>query len=726
MRLFLKRNFFLFIILLFTKVGFTQCISSFPNTQDFEASASWTSGGINSDWAWGSPLKSFINSAGGGSNCWMIGGLSGGTYNGGEKSYIESPCYDFSNLSSPYVSFKIFWEMEYKYDGASLVYSLNNGASWNLVGAVNEPTNCMTQNWYNYSNINYLAWSNTGGWSGNSKSTSGNCLGGSGSLGWVTAKHCLIGLAGKPNVKFRFNFGSGTSCNAFDGFAIDDFTIANAGTNTAAFTYTCSNFSAITPSCSTGTNYNWNFGDALSGPSNTSTLSNPSHTYNEPGVYTVSLTTIGGPCNSVASGTQLISVIGSSISSITNVSCFGGNNGKATVTPLFGAPAYSYTWLPNGGNSATTTSLTAGNYTVLISDANGCVNSNTVSVSEPEIFTGVSTQTLNNCIGDNILLQVNTSGITDPITYFWSPGSYTTNSIYVSPLSNTVYSVNVVISGNCPQSEQKLYTVLAIPKPLVASTNSELLGCAPLCVNFTEQSTTPSGSISTTTWGFDNGIINVSINPTICFNNPGIYKGNHSVTNSYGCTSTLNSFVTVTVFPTPIAKFEVDKTEVTELNSLIKFTDVSSANPIKWEWNFGGMDVSTIQNPIYTFNNIGTFPVLLTVSNAYGCNNTFIKNITVQPEFTFFAPNAFSPNGDGLNDIFLPLGMGWEIASYNLTVYDRWGQKIFYTKDYTKGWDGKIKGNLDAAPLGEYIYKIELMDIFKKFHEFTGFVTILN
>ncbi|MBA2610994.1 MAG: gliding motility-associated C-terminal domain-containing protein [Bacteroidetes bacterium] len=718
----LKKIIFFFFISLSVKNGSAQCINTFPNIQDFETSATWTSGGVNSDWAWGTPNKGVITGAGGGSKCWIIGGLSGSNYNSGEKSYIESPCYDFSALTSPFVSFKVFWEMEHQYDGASLLYTINNGATWGLVGGFNDPANCMTQNWYNYGNINYLAWSNTGGWSGNSKLTSGSCQGGGGSLNWVTAKHCLSGLAGKQNVKFRFNFGSGTTCNAFDGFAIDDFMIGDAGNNTTSFTYTCSNFSVATPTCTQGLLYHWNFGDQSSA-SNTSTLSNPTHVFNTPGVYTVSLSTTNGPCNSVGTSTQLVSVIGASVTATSSVSCFGGHNGSATVLPLFGSPAYNYTWYPSGGNNASANSLSAGIYTVAIQDSKGCANSTTVSIQEPAISTGVSTKTLMNCLGDNTLLEVSTSGITDPITYLWSPGSYTTSSISVSPQSNTIYSVNVVVSGNCPISEQKLYTVMVVPKPLVASINSGTKGCAPLCVNFEDKSSS-SGTITLTTWSFSDGSITASVNPSMCFNKAGIYTGNHSATNNFGCTSTTNNFVTIEVYPTPVADFETDNKEVSELHPLVNFTDVSSAAPTKWEWNFGGMESSILQNPSYNFTNVGQFPIMLTVSNIYGCSSNVMKIINVLPEFTFYVPNAFTPNGDGLNDIFLPEGMGWDTKTYSLMIFDRWGQKIFHTQDYTKGWDGTVKGEI--APIGEYIYKAQLNDNYKKNHEYTGFITIVK
>lgn len=702
-----------------------QCVNSFPHTETFESAAVWTSGGVNSDWAWGAPSKGVITGAGGGSKCWITGGLSGSTYNATQKSFIESPCYDLSSLTTPYVSFKLFWETEYIYDGASLVYSINNGASWVAVGAFNEPANCMTQHWYNYGNIINLNWvGSANGWSGNSKSTSGGCQGGNGSLTWFTAKHCLSGLAGQSNVKFRFNFGSGSTCNSFDGFAIDDFTIGDAGTNSTSFTYTCSNFSVATPTCTQGLNYNWNFGDAASA-TNTSTLSNPAHQFNTPGNYIVSLTTSGGACNAVATSTQVISVIGASVTSVINVPCYGGNNGSAAVLAMNGQAPYTYTWLPIGGNNASANSLSAGIYTVLIADSKNCVNSQTVSITQPAISTGLSTQTLSSCLGDNTLLQVNVSGVTDPVSYLWSPGSYTTSSIYVSPQSTTVYSVNVVISGNCPISEQKLYTVTVVPKPLVLSTNSTEKGCAPLCIEFLDKSIS-QGTIVNTTWTFSNGTNTISLNPTICFEKAGTYTCKHSVTNSYGCTNSVTDFITITVHPNPQAHFEADKTEVSELNSFVSFKDLTKGNVIKREWNFGGEVTSNLQDPSYNFNAIGQYPVLLTVSNEFGCENTTMQVIKVLPEFTFFAPNSFTPNEDGLNDVFLPKGMGWDISNYNLMIFDRWGEKIFHTAEYSQSWDGAIRGSGTAAPIGNYIYKVQVYDNYKKLHEYSGFISLIK
>src|SRR5215212_8361506 len=140
--------------ILFYSLSHAQCIATFPYTEDFEAdNGGWTSGGTLNDWAWGSPSKAVITQAASGSNCWITGGLNGSFYNLGERSYVQSPCFDFTNLKRPYISFNIFWESEKTYDGTNFQYSLDGGANWTNVGSINDAPNCFDQNWYNSPNI---------------------------------------------------------------------------------------------------------------------------------------------------------------------------------------------------------------------------------------------------------------------------------------------------------------------------------------------------------------------------------------------------------------------------------------------------------------------------------------------------------------------------------------------------------------------------------------------
>src|SRR5580692_11104398 len=144
------RYYFFMALSIFTAcLADSQCINTFPYVQDFEASqGGWNSGGANNDWAWGAPSKSVITGAGSGTKCWISGSLTGDFYKYSEASYVESPCFDFTNLQHPYIQFLIFWESENKYDGTNLQYSLNGGTTWNNLGAYGDAVNCLNANWF--------------------------------------------------------------------------------------------------------------------------------------------------------------------------------------------------------------------------------------------------------------------------------------------------------------------------------------------------------------------------------------------------------------------------------------------------------------------------------------------------------------------------------------------------------------------------------------------------
>ena len=186
-------------------------VTAFPYLEDFDPSglSDWISGGNNDTWVLGAPAKASLNGAASGVNCWVNGGLSG-QYLDNEQSFVVGPIFDFSALTNPQISLSVWWECEWSWDGAVLQSSIDGGASWQNVGALNDPNN-----WYNDSTILGLAWSGGQvGWSGSAATING-------SGGWVTATHPMFDLGGQPNVLIRVAFGSDAS-TVDEGFAFDD------------------------------------------------------------------------------------------------------------------------------------------------------------------------------------------------------------------------------------------------------------------------------------------------------------------------------------------------------------------------------------------------------------------------------------------------------------------------------------------------------------------------
>ena len=422
-------------------------ISVFPYYEAFElGDGNWFHGGTATDWAYGTPSKPVITAAAGGTKCWLTGGLSGSSYNNGENSWLQSPCFDFSSLVNPQISFSVFWETEKRFDGANMEYSIDGGTSWILIGSVND-NGCIASNWYNTPSVNFLGGAN--GWSGNIQPTVGSCQGGSGSNGWLVAMHDLSFLAGAPNVIFRFRFGAGTTCNGYDGFAIDEVRITEAPPNSGDFTYTCNGnrdvtFTAATTGCPT--TYTWDFGDPVSGVNNVSTIAAPSHTFSAAGSYTVNLVI------TFATGPQVLAthtpvILDVNITQSIPVSCNSIQDATIAAFVTGGSGTYNYSW--NTVPPQTTFNLQnigAGNYTVMISSLGACNTSASFIVTEPAALSAAVVTTAASCGNNNGSITAAGAGGTPPYQYNWSNGG-TTAMISNLPPGN--YSLTVKDANNC-------------------------------------------------------------------------------------------------------------------------------------------------------------------------------------------------------------------------------------------------------------------------------------
>jgi gliding motility-associated-like protein len=115
---------------------------------------------------------------------------------------------------------------------------------------------------------------------------------------------------------------------------------------------------------------------------------------------------------------------------------------------------------------------------------------------------------------------------------------------------------------------------------------------------------------------------------------------------------------------------------------------------------------------------------MLTVVNQYGCQDEITEEIVITPYFTFYAPNCVTPNGDGLNEVFLPIGEGWDLNQFDLWIFDRWGLMFHHTTNPYGGWDGTK--NDHKVQEDTYVWKVSLFDVFGNPHEFHGIVSVVK
>jgi gliding motility-associated-like protein len=184
----------------------------------------------------------------------------------------------------------------------------------------------------------------------------------------------------------------------------------------------------------------------------------------------------------------------------------------------------------------------------------------------------------------------------------------------------------------------------------------------------------------------------------------------------------------ITVYPNPVADFSAAPQPTTTVNSTITFTDLSQgAN--SWTWSFNSSDVTAVsnqQNPQYTYLDSGTYSVVLMVSNQYGCTDIDSQYVVISPDYTFYAPNAFTPNGDGLNDVFMPKNMYGEAKDFEMYIYDRWGNLIYKNTDLTKGWDGKVDGGNQLSQEDVYVWKVIIYDNLGFKHQYVGHISLIH
>jgi gliding motility-associated-like protein len=185
----------------------------------------------------------------------------------------------------------------------------------------------------------------------------------------------------------------------------------------------------------------------------------------------------------------------------------------------------------------------------------------------------------------------------------------------------------------------------------------------------------------------------------------------------------------VNVYASPVAGFDSGPDEVTMLNPQIEFTD-QSVGATSWYWEFGDgvPTTSALQNPVFWYADTGSYIVTQICFNIYGCSDTAQLLVNVEEDGALYIPNAFTPNADGVNDVFLPVGIGVDEAAYEFWIFDRWGNLIFHSTTFGEGWDGKVQGGTgEIAQEDVYVWKLQYRSVTKKqTREYIGHVSLVK
>lgn len=297
-------------------------------------------------------------------------------------------------------------------------------------------------------------------------------------------------------------------------------------------------------------------------------------------------------------------------------------------------------------------------------------------------------------------------------------GGTVNNLIYASP---GTYDITVTATANGCDVEHT-ETVWVIEDPTINFQAGPLSGCPPHLVSFTNLSTTETAT--TYLWHFGDGGTSPAANPTHVYEVAGSFPVTLEMSTGGFCQQELTLQVQdyVNIYAPPDAGFDLAPNTVDILSPTVQVTSFASADSDCY-YNFGDGGSMEACTGTYTFSNGGLFTVTQTVVNPAGCASTATGQVAVNGT-VFYAPTAFSPNNDGMNDVWLPSVLG--VTDYRCEIYNRWGEKIWETQEAGTPWLGQVHNGDHYAPDGLYHFRIWFEDQLRMPTEHAGLITLIR
>ncbi|HEV8081219.1 MAG TPA: gliding motility-associated C-terminal domain-containing protein [Chitinophagaceae bacterium] len=512
-----------------------------------------------------------------------------------------------------------------------------------------------------------------------------------------------------------------------------------------------------------------------------------------PGTYSITVYD-ATTCPTTSNVTISIGVSIKANENIKQPNCFGDNNGSITVNASSGVAPYQYALDSNSYQTNNVfNNLIAGNYTLHVKDAIGCIKDTVVTVLQPNPVKGTTIITpASTCFTNDGFISVKANGGVVPYTYSIDSGAtYQANNFFKVPIG--IYSIIIKDKNGCTSkiidtvsAKNNRINVDAGPDKAICSGSSTTLGFTsnkpvdnfnwtPATGLDNATSATPVASpLDTTVYivtarslfcqGSDTIAVNVLHRPvanagqdtTICNNTIAVLRG--SATNISGNVNYLWAPAADVLTPTSPVTIAQPKTtrshtyrlQVTDnygcnfsayddvvvtMNEILRVSagndtvatigfphQLSGSGGTKYLWSPANvLDNPALQNPIATLQNDSRF--ILTVTDTFGCIATSSIFIKVYLGSTYYIPNAFTPNNDGINDVFRAIAPGIQKTMF-FRVFNRLGQIMFETQDIKQGWNGTYKGVQQPGAI--YVWVIKGLDVSGKSVELKGIVTLIR
>ncbi len=272
-------------------------------------------------------------------------------------------------------------------------------------------------------------------------------------------------------------------------------------------------------------------------------------------------------------------------------------------------------------------------------------------------------------------------------------------------------SLTVTTANGCVDSVHRTVTVYVMPDANFIASSV----CQDSVMMFNNTSSVSNGTLSYD-WDFAGQGTSTDEDPSFTFNGFGNFDVELIATTSNGCADTMVK--TVVVHPTPTADFIANDACLNEKSVFEDRSTVPTGAITEYFWNFGDSTSSDIEDPTHTYDQFGNYQITLMATNAFGCKDSLTSEwVKVELPARVFIPSAFTPDGDGINDVFQVVSNYH--TKFSGAIFNRWGNEIFRFNDASDSWNGK-NGAIPMIP-GVYVYRFNIDD-----KEYVGQVTLIR
>jgi gliding motility-associated-like protein len=408
---------------------------------------------------------------------------------------------------------------------------------------------------------------------------------------------------------------------------------------------------------------------------------------------------------------------------VTQISCFGENNGAINLNIIGGVQPITVKWADDSSAGAVRNNLPAGTYNVLVTDSsvNQCPINASFVIFEPAELTlnGIVKNATDCTIVNSGSIDLQVFGGTLPYSFLWNTGN-TSEDLNNIPPGN--YVVTVTDAHNCKVVQQ--FTVTR-QEPLQIALTTDLIADCDLKEVNQKTYVVAEGGFPPYIFTWSGGNVSGANNEIMTSSQNGTYS--IQITDSQGCVYAENFNVEVPYIGEQsfnYTSFSYQEYQVLSIEDPIQFTNNSTGDYLSVSWDFGDNTLIIYdENPTHTYSYADTFVVTQTVEYAVGCTYQYSRQLTVNKGYELINPNGFTPNGDGINDVIRPSYKG--LISIEMSIYDTWGSLIYYEEGpILQGWDGMLNG--DYAENGNYVMVVKGTTFYKKQLTETTSVTLLR